>query len=486
MFERYTEKARRVIFFARYEAAQFGSPLIETEHLLLGLVREEKALARRFLRGNAIETIRPEVEKNTTVRDKVSTSVDLPLSNESQHALAYAAEEAAGLGHKYIGTEHLLLGLLREEKCFAATLLNERGVELEKVREAMKQQAHEGRSVLGSRGAPSTAPSRAPLIPLEPLHPLIGRADELDRILHVLGCFNGKNPVLVGELGVGKRTIVEGLVQRIANGNVPSSLAGASVVELDLPPWGAIGSAWYENFHDSLPKAAEGGAILYIDELHTSPDGVFWRSASRLQELLKRAVVSGQLQCISVTTPGNYAKSIAEHGWLEGCFQPIRVAAASDEEAIAVLRGIKHVYEEFHGLRYDDDALSSAVTYASAFIPDRHLPGKAVDLMDEAGSVVRFRGSKLPEDILEVQKRISFIVNRMNSAIGNHEFEKAGFYSEEERKERQNLRDLRQKHKVAETPAEVPTVTREDVAGVVARWTGATLEAIRKSRPASS
>jgi len=485
MFERYTEKARRVIFFARYEAAQFGSPLIETEHLLLGLVREEKALARRFLRGDAIETLRPEVEKYTTVRDKVSTSVDLPLSNESKCVLAYSAEEAEALGHKHVGTEHLLLGLLREEKCFAARLLNERGVELEKVREELKQKAHEGVSVQPPLQALAPGRPGAPLIPLEPLHPLIGRADELERILHVLGCFNAKNLVLVGELGVGKRTIVEGLVQRITEGKVPSSLAGASVVELDLPPWGAIGSAWYENFHDSLSKAAEGGAILYIDELHASPEGVFWRSASRLQELLKRSLVSGQLQCISVTTPANYAKSIADHGWPECCFQPIRVVPASHEEALAVLRGIMHVYEEFHGLRYDNDALSSAVAYSGAFIPDRHLPGKAVDVMDEAGSVVRLRGSKLAEDIVEVQKRIAFIVRRMNSAIGNHEFEKAHFYSEEERKERQNLRDLRQQYKLAESSSEVPKVTREDIEGVVARWTGATLEAIRKSRPAN-
>jgi ATP-dependent Clp protease ATP-binding subunit ClpC len=484
MFERYTEKARRVIFFARYEACQFGSPLIETEHLLLGLLREDKALTRRFFLAGTDGTIRPEIEQHTTIREKVSTSADLPLSNESQRVLAYSWEEAERLSHKHIGTEHLLLGLLREEKCFAAQLLNDRGVRLETAREELARKAEGVQTVEPPREAIASARSRANLVPVEPLHPLVGRADELDRILHILGCYNAKNPVVVGEPGVGKRTIVGGLAQRIADGAVPPSLADASVVELDLPPWGAIGSAWYENFHAALPKAAEEGVILFVDELHISPDGVFWRSAAHLQEILRREVVSGHLQCVSVATPAGYAKSIAEHGWLEGCFQPIRVGPASDDEALSVLRGIKHIYEEFHAVRYTDEALSDAVAYVSACVRDRYLPGKAVDVMDEAGSVVRMRNSRLPEEVIEVQKRIRFIGKRMQSAIANHEFEKARFYSDEERKERENLREVGKKYKMDDT-AVVQEVTREDIEGVVARWTGATVEAIRKSRAAN-
>lgn len=483
MFERYTEKARRVIFFARYEASQFGSPFIETEHLLLALLREDKALARRFIRGRGIETIRAEIEQHTTAREKISTTVDLPLSTESRCVLAYSAEEAERLNHKHVGTEHLWLGLLREEKCFATQILNERGVHLEEVRGKLAKGVQD--MPVGEQPpalAPAASP-RAPLVALEPLHPLVGRESELNRILHILGCLNAKNPVLVGELGVGKRTIVGGLVQRIADGAIPSFLAGHSVMELDLPPWGSIGSAWFDSFHSALPKAAEEGTILLVDELHTSQDGVFWRNAAHLQEILKRAIVSGQLQCISMTTPLSYAKAIADHGWLEACFQPIRVAPANEDEAISVLRGIKHLYEEFHSVSYRDDALTSAVAYASACIPDRHLPGKAVDVMDEAGSVVRIGSPKLSEEVLELQKRIRFIVHRMDAAIANHEFEKARFYSGEECKERQHLRELLEKGKQTEEPVTIPEVTREDIEGVVARWTGSSIDWIRKMRP---
>lgn len=331
------------------------------------------------------------------------------------------------------------------------------------------------------RETSSSARPSANLVRVEPFHPLIGRENELHRILHILGCRNAKNPVLVGEVGVGKRTIVGGLAQRIADGAVPAFLAEASVVELDLPPWAAIGSAWYESFHSALPKAAEGGAILVVDELHTPVDGVFGASSIHLQEILKRAVVSGQVQCLSVATPAGYVKSIADHGWLESCFQPVRVAPASEAESLQVLRGIKEVYEEFHGVKYSDEALASAVAYASACIPERHLPGKAVDVMDEAGSVVKLRYAKLPDDVVELQKRIRFIVERMKAAIANHEFEKARFYSEEERKEREKLRLAVQEYKKNETEV-VTEVTREDIEAVVSHWTGATVEAIRNLR----
>ena len=479
MFEQFTEKARRAIFFGRYEASQFGSPYIESEHLLLGLLREDLALATRFLRSSPVDGIREEIKKNTTFRQPTSTSADLPLSNECKRALAYAAEEAERLSHKHIGTEHLLMGLLREEKCFAAQLLIERSVNLEDMRKQLSQAPH----VAPERATESlSAQARANLVAVGPVHPLVGREAELGRIIHILGCFNAKNPVLVGEMGVGKRTIVGGLAQRIANGQVPSFLAQNSVVELDLPPWGAIGSAWYQRFHDALPKAAEEGAILFVDDLHTPAQGNFGSSAVHLQEILKRAVVNGQVQCISVTTPAAYAKSIADHGWLESCFQPIKVVPASEADSVLVLHGIKKVYEEFHGVRYTDDALTCAVAYASACIPDRHLPGKAVDVIDEAGSCAKLRHVALPEEVVESQKRIRFIKQRIDACVDNHEFEKARFYSGEEKAERENLRVLREKYKEAETET-VLEVTPADIEGVVSRWTGATIEAIGKSLP---
>jgi ATP-dependent Clp protease ATP-binding subunit ClpC len=481
MFERFTEKARRVIFFGRYEASQFGSPYIESEHLLLGLLREDKGLTARFLRSGGLDSIREEVEKNTTVRQPTPTSVDLPLSNECKRALQYASEEAEALSHKHIGAEHLLMGLLREEKCFAAQLLVERGVDLEEMRKQLIRVPYFDPGSERARAVLRSAQANANLVAVEPIHPLVGREAELDRIIHILGRFNAKNPVLVGEVGVGKRTIIGGLAQRIANGQVPSFLSQNSLAELDLPPWGALGSAWYQRFHDALPRAAEEGAIIFVDDLHTPVLGNFGSSSVHLQEILKRAVVTGQLQCISVTTPAAYAKSIADRGWLEACFQPIKVSPANEVDSILVLQGIKKVYEEFHDVSYNDDALTSAVAYASACIPDRHLPGKAVDLIDEAGSCAKLRHAALPQDVRELQKKIHFIRQKVDSCIGNHEFEKARFYSDEERNEKENLRVLREKYKTSETET-VIEVTREDIEGVVSRWTGATIEAIRKSR----
>jgi ATP-dependent Clp protease ATP-binding subunit ClpC len=481
MFERYTEKARRVIFFARYEAAQFGSPYIETEHLLLGVLREDKALTSRFI-GPSAWDIRKEIEEYTTLREKTSTSVDLPLSNESKRVLAYSAEEAERLNEKHIGTEHLLLGLLREEKCFAAKLLADRNVKLDVVREELARKPHEPQPPAGfaERIVEAKAKAASSLVPVEALHPLIGRRDELDRVVHTLGRYRCKNPVLVGKPGVGKRTIVGGLVGRIADENVPGFLRERTVMELDLPPWEAMGSAWFEKLHGALPKAAENGAILFVDELHTDIDGVFGRNASHIQERLKRSVVSGQLQCISATTTAEYAKSIANHGWLESCFQRIDIAPANEADTAAVLNGIKHVYEDFHHVKYSDETLAAAVACAKMFLPGRHFPGKAVDVIDEAGSCVTFRQGEMPADVAELQKRIRFIAQRLEGAVQNHEFEKARFYSDEEKKERAGLRALMEKHNIDETA--VFGVTVDDIEAVISRWTGASLDVIRKAR----
>ena len=238
MFERYTEKARRVIFFARYEASQFGSPYIETEHLLLGLLREDKALANRFLRSHAaIESIRKQIEAHTTIREKVSTSVDLPLSHECKRVLAYGAEEAERLNHKHIGTEHLLLGLLREEKCFAAEILHERGLRLSQVREEIQRSSSE--KVASNRPKESSLLAEFSRDLTQAamdgsLDPLIGRDYELERVVQILCRRTKNNPVLIGEPGVGKTAIVEGLAQRIADGDVPSFLADKRILALDL------------------------------------------------------------------------------------------------------------------------------------------------------------------------------------------------------------------------------------------------------------
>ncbi len=486
MFERYTEKARRVIFFARYEASQFGSPYIETEHLLLGLLREDKALANRFLRSHAaIESIRKQIESHTTIREKVSTSVDLPLSHECKRVLAYGAEEAERLNHKHIGTEHLLLGLLREDKSFAAEILHERGLRLSQVREEIARSSSEKMasnrpkesSLLAefSRDLTQSAMDGA-------LDPLIGRDFELDRVIQILCRRTKNNPVLIGEPGVGKTAIVEGLAQRIADGDVPSFLADKRILALDLSLIVA-GTKYRGQFEERLKTIMKElmenqNAIIFIDELHTLVGAGSAEGSLDAANILKPALSRGEIQCIGATTPGEYRKSIEKDRSLERRFQAVKVPPPNESDAIRILFGVKERYEKFHAVAYTDDAIESAVFTSTRFIPDRFLPDKAIDLIDEAGARVKLRQTTLPPDVSDIQKRIKFIVHRMETAIANHEFEKARFYSDEERKERENLRVLREKYNLDDTSTGV--VGKDDIEDVVARWTGVPMTAIRE------
>ena len=472
MFERYTEKARRVIFFARYEASQFGSPDIETEHLLLGLLREDKALTNRVLRSHAsVESIRQQIEGHTTIREKVSTSVDLPLSNESKRVLAYAGEEAERLNHKHIGTEHLLLGLLREEKSFAAQILMERGLQLGQLREELARQPHEAtQGQRPSSGLDELSSYVGDLV--DQTQPLVGREDEVNRLIELLCRFTRTNPVLVGERGVGKRTIVGEVARRIANGNVPQTLAEKAILILDLPPLRVLhlDGLWHERLDRALVKAAEEGKVFFVNRMHDRPGGISPVSWIHVTELLQRPVMAGKIQCIGTSTPTSFAKLKADGHWLTQYFEPIEVAPASEESAIKVLHGIKSVYETFHNVSYTDDAVAHAVLGATKHIKSGGLPGTAVDLLDRAGAAAQLQQGSMPEEVVEVQKRLRFIVQRMEAAVANHEFEKARFYSHEERKERDSLDVLRKKYKLDKNPA--LTVRREDIEKAVSKLTG--------------
>jgi len=486
MFERYTEKARRVIFFARYEASQFGSPYIETEHLLLGLLREDKALTNRFLRSHAsIESIRKQIEGRTTVREKVSTSVDLPLSQECKRVLNYAAEEAERLSHKHIGTEHLLLGLLREEKCFAAEILHERGLRLSTIREELGRVQNERMSSGRPKETSLLAEFSRDLTQAameNQLDPLIGREGELERVVQILCRRTKNNPVLIGEPGVGKTAIVEGLAQRIADGNVPSFLADKRILALDLSLIVA-GTKYRGQFEERLKTIMKElmdsqNAVIFIDELHTLVGAGSAEGSLDAANILKPALSRGEIQCIGATTPAEFRKSIERDRSLERRFQAIKVPPPTEDDAVQILFGIKERYEKFHAVSYTDDALRIAVLDSSRYIPDRYLPDKAVDLIDEAGARVKLRQSSMPEEMIDVQKRIKFVVHRMENAIAGHEFEKARFYSDEERKERENLRLLREKYNIDETAMGV--VTREDIEEVVSRWTGVPVTSIKE------
>src|SRR6516162_1294001 len=385
MFERYTEKARRVIFFARYEASQFGSPYIETEHLLLGLLREDKALTNRFLRSHAsVESIRKQIESHTSALEKTSTSIDLPVSSESKRVLAYAAEEAERLANRQIGTEHLLLGLLREEKCRAAQILVERGLRLSQVREELGRQPHD--VALGQK-RPSVFDELRPYVSdlMDQTQPLIGREKELDRLMELLCQFGGKNPVLVGEVGVGKRTIVGGLAKRIAGGHIPQSLVEKGILALDLPPLRVVekDGSWHDRLDRALVAAAEDGKIFFVNRMRDRPGGISQVASFHVTDLLLRPIMAGKIRCIGTSTPDTFAKLQADKHWLAEYFEPIVVTPAAEETAIKVLYGIKEAYEKFHNVSYTDEAIAHAVLCAKKYIKNKGLPGTAVDIIDE-------------------------------------------------------------------------------------------------------
>jgi ATP-dependent Clp protease ATP-binding subunit ClpC len=474
MFERYTEKARRVIFFARYEASQFGQPYIETEHLLMGLLREDKALTNRFFRSHgSVESIRKQIEANTAIREKTSTSVDLPLSNECKRVLAYAAEEEERLGTRHIGTEHLLLGLLREENSFASNMLKERGLELAKVREelaAVPNKAAEGSSA-------ETAPPNGLTRDLtqaaldRDLDPLVGRQQELEGVIEILGRRNKKNLVLVGERGVGKTAIVEGLAQRIADGNVPSFLAEARIVAFEIQqiPGAAndVSKLGVQMIQMVKVLADASNAILFIDDLQALVSPAFDAGSQKGVGIFKSLMLGGARTFIGAATPSEYRELIQVAPWVGDCFRAVHVGPLDEETTLQVLSARKKQYEQFHGVTYSDEALDCAARCSNRFLPENPLPGKALELLDAAGARVRLRQTPLPEEVIECQKRIKFIVHRMDSAIANHEFEKARFYSDEQKKETENLAALREKYKLSDSAAAV--VTREDVEEVIAR-----------------
>jgi ATP-dependent Clp protease ATP-binding subunit ClpC len=471
MFERYTEKARRVIFFARYEASQFGSPYIETEHMLLGILREDKAITNRFLRSHAsVASIRSQIEKATTVREKVSTSVDLPLSDECKHILSHAADEAEKLGDKHIGTEHLVLGILREENCFAAELLKERGIQAASVREAFATSKTE---IL-----PQVSP---PMAPSDPglfrdltqaavegsLEPVVGRGLELAAVIEVL-CGSRRNPVLLGPRGAGKTTIVQGLAQQIADGAVPLRLAQKRLIEVDpllLTGW-TSDRRRFDEFAKLLGSlATPHQTILFIDLFQKPSESRARAGIPDFIAFLKWLLSHLGLQYIAVADPQEFTEAAQANPWLLDIFREIHVRPLDEQSTLLVLRARKTSLENFHGVAYSNPALEAALQSAASNPSRGSLLQTALDLLDAAGTLIALR--PISPAIAEAQKKIRHIVERMESAIQNHEFEKARFYSDEEKKERENLRNLRQSEGITSL---VDEVTPDDIRQVLARW----------------
>jgi ATP-dependent Clp protease ATP-binding subunit ClpC len=487
MFERYTEKARRVIFFARYEASQFGAQAIEAEHILLGLLREDKQLSHRFFRTphSTVESIRKEIEGRTILREKVSASVDLPLSASAKRVLSYAADESERLGHRHIGTEHLLLGILREDKSTAAEILYERGLRLNQIREDLLRAQQNERALAQRKDAPHLAEFSRDLTEAashDQLDPLIGREAEIERVIQILCRRTKNNPVLIGEPGVGKTAIVEGLAQRIIAGEVPPFLRDKRILALDLSLIVA-GTKYRGQFEERLKTIMRElidnpHYIVFIDELHTLVGAGSAEGSLDAANILKPALSRGEIQCIGATTPTEFRKTIEKDRSLERRFQAVKVPPPSEAETIKILEGIKERYETFHQVRYMQDALETATYQSNRYIPDRFLPDKAIDIIDEAGARVKLREAHLPAEILDSQRKLRRHTANFERAQQERDFERAKIFKQKEQEELDRLTTLRQSHNLV--VEHFPIVSRDDVEEVISRWTGIPVTSLKE------
>ncbi len=483
MFERYTEEARRLIFMARYEASQVGSPEITTEHLVLGWMRQTALReAQNFLSPAAMDSIRKQIEAQSPRREKISTSVDLPLNRESKRALAYGAEESQRLGHQHIGLEHLLMGLLREEKSLAAELLRQHGLTTAILRERLQHPpiaanlpiSREQTSLIAETCRDLTATAMENAFP-----PLIGRERELETIIQVLGRRSGNNPVLVGEPGVGKTVIVQGLAQRIVDAKVPEILLAKQILALD--PHSFVDSPknrreFRQTFAALIAEIADQSKlILFIDGLFTPATrtgGPFGDVMGRLFAALSFS------QCIATGTPAGFREAVQRDPAVERYFRAVQISPPDEKDSVLILLREKEQYEKFHAVVYEDAAIETAVLASVQFMPHRHLPEKALDLLDEAGAHVKLRCEIEPSEIVECLQRVRSIVRQMEAALASQDFVKSRSCSEEERRERETLRLLREKYKLNDVSPRV--VTKKDIEELISERAGLPLERVRQ------
>ena len=485
-FEKFSERARRVLSLAQEEAQRFNHNYIGTEHILLGLVREPDGVAAKVLGtlGVELNKVRSAVEFIIGKGER-SAAGEIGLTPRAKKVIELAVDEARRLNHHYIGTEHLLIGLMREGEGVAAGVLESLGVNLDKVR------AETGRiltqTVQQSQGAGGgKASSRTPTLDqlgidltnaarAGKLDPTVGRAKELQRVTQILSRRTKNNPVLVGEPGVGKTAIVEALAQLIATNDVPSTLQGKRLVTLDM---GALvaGTKYRGEFEERLKKVIEeirgsGNCVLFIDEIHTMVGAGAAEGAVDAANILKPSLARGEMQCIGATTLDDYRKYVERDPALERRFQPVTVDEPGVEETVEILRGIKGRYEEHHELEIADDALRVAANLAARFIPDRFMPDKAIDLIDEAASRVRINFSTAPLTVSETTKMLERLRNEKDEAISARQYEHAAELRERETKLSDKLVELEQEWK-EEKGDEKPVVTEEHIEEVVSMWTG--------------
>ncbi|MGA2008336.1 MAG: Clp protease N-terminal domain-containing protein, partial [Solirubrobacteraceae bacterium] len=496
MFERFTERARQVVVLAQEEARTLKHNYIGTEHILLGLLREEEGLAARVLESLdiTVERVRGQVVRIVGSGEEV-TSGQIPFTPRAKKVLELALREALSLGHNYIGTEHILLGLVRENEGVAARILLDFDADSEKIRNEVIRmlsgpgsRGQRGASAAGAAGAAAQGESKKSSKLLDQfgrnltklaaegkLDPVVGRETEIERIMQILSRRTKNNPVLVGEPGVGKTAVVEGLAQRITHGDVPELLKGKQIYTLDLAALVA-GSKYRGEFEERLKKVMKeitqrGDIILFIDELHNLVGAGAAEGAIDAASILKPALARGELQTIGATTLEEYRKYLERDSALERRFQKITVDQPSTEETVQILKGLRDRYEQHHKVNITDEALEAAADLADRYISDRFLPDKAIDLIDEAGSRMRIRRMTAPPDLREYDEKIAQVRKEKESAIDSQDFEKAAALRDTE-KQLLAKKATREKEWKAGDMDVVAEVNEELIAEVLATATG--------------
>ena len=491
MFERFTEKAIKVIMLAQEEARRLGHNFVGTEQLLLGLIGEGTGVAAKTLKsmGINLKDARVEVEK-IIGRGSGFVAVEIPFTPRAKRVLELSWDEARQLGHNYIGTEHLLLGLIREGEGVAARVLENSGVDLNKIRSNVIKILGESKPqpVSSGGGSSSSSASKAKTPSLDEfgtdltlaaaelrLDPVVGREKEIERVIQILARRTKNNPVLLGEPGVGKTAVAEGLATRIVNGEVPDILDGKKIVQLDMGLLVA-GTKYRGEFEERLKKIMDeirqaGNIILVIDEMHTLMGAGAAEGAIDAANILKPALSRGEIQVIGATTLDEYRKHIEKDAALERRFQSVIIEEPSIEETIEIIKGLKSKYEEHHKLLISDDAIVAATKLSSKYITDRFLPDKAIDVIDEASSKVRLAVSTLSPEGKELEKELRSIIKEKEDAIRNQEFEKASALRDDEADCNERIREL-QESQAEEQEANKPIVTEEHIAEVISTMTG--------------
>ncbi|OQV45933.1 ATP-dependent protease ATP-binding subunit ClpC [Bacillus velezensis] len=494
MFGRFTERAQKVLALAQEEALRLGHTNIGTEHILLGLVREGEGIAFKALEALGLNSDKMQKEVESLIgRGQESTTSVPHYTPRAKKVIELSMDEARKLGHSYVGTEHILLGLIREGEGVAARVLNNLGVSLNKARQQVLQLL--GSNETGSSASGTNSNANTPTLDSlardltaiakeDSLDPVIGRSKEIQRVIEVLSRRTKNNPVLIGEPGVGKTAIAEGLAQQIINNEVPEILRDKRVMTLDMGTVVA-GTKYRGEFEDRLKKVMDeirqaGNIILFIDELHTLIGAGGAEGAIDASNILKPSLARGELQCIGATTLDEYRKYIEKDAALERRFQPIQVDQPSADESIQILKGLRDRYEAHHRVSITDEAIEAAVKLSDRYISDRFLPDKAIDLIDEAGSKVRLRSFTTPPNLKELEQKLDEVRKEKDAAVQSQEFEKAASLRDTEQRLREQVEDTKKtwKEKQGQENSEVSV---EDIAMVVSSWTGVPVSKIAQT-----